>query len=271
MMRKSFLIAPLLWLLALPAWADARGAVLLDVLKIAEIVHILQAEGETYAETLNEDMLQGQGGAGWQLQVAKIYDPDRIVDTLSARLGAELQGDMREQVIAFFDSDTGRKIVTLENAARAAINDQKIENAARERYFELEGTDDPRLAQVSALIESGDMINRNVTATMNSNLQFMRGLVDGGAAEMTQDDLIADISAQQEAITIDTTSWLYGYLLLSYSPLPNDVLDAYIDFSLSEAGVALNRALFDGFGAAYEDISYALGRAVALNVIAEEL
>ncbi len=270
-MKQAFLIAPLLWVLALPAWADARGAVLLEVLKIAEIVKILQAEGETYAETLNQEMLQGKGGAGWQLQVANIYDPDRIVDTLSARLDAELQGDLREEVIAFFASDTGQRIVTLENAARAAINDQTIEDAARERYFELEGSDDPRLAQISALIESGDMIDRNVTATMNSNLQFMRGLVDGGAAEMTQDELIADISAQQEAITIDTTSWLYGYLLLAYSPLPDDMLDAYVEFSLSDAGVALNRALFDGFGAAYEDISYALGRAVALNVIAQEL
>jgi len=35
--------------------------------------------------------------------------------------------------------------------------------------------------------------------------------------------------------------------------------------------MALNRALFDGYGAAYAEISYALGRAIALNMVAEEL
>jgi hypothetical protein len=269
-MRDLF-VAQLLWLIAAPLWADARATVLMDVLKIEEVAQILQAEGLDYAETLNADMLNGQGGAGWQLQVGAIYRPQRMVETLRTYLEAEVQGAQREEVIAFFASDTGAQIIALENAARAAIVDQDIEDAARTRFAEFEGSDDPQLEQITALIESGDMINRNVTAAMNANFQFMRGLSDGGAVKMTEAEMLADVARQQEEIADDTTAWLYAYLLLAYSPLDDAVFDAYLAFAETNAGVALNRALFDGFGAAYADTSYALGRAVALNMVAKDL
>ena len=121
------------------------------------------------------------------------------------------------------------------------------------------------------MIDSGDMIDRNVTAAMNSNFQFMRGMADGNALQMTEAEMLADVAQQQEEIAQDTRGWLYGYLLLAYSPLEDAELDRYIAFAQSDAGRSLNTALFEGFGTAYEDVSYALGRAVALNMVAEEL
>lgn len=268
---RAFIIAPLLWLLATPLWADARAQVLMDVLRTDEIALILQAEGLDHAETLNRDMLNGQGGAGWQLQVGAIYRPQRMTETLRRFLEADVKDSQREEAITFFASDMGTQIISLENAARAAITDQDVEDAARARFAELEGSDDPRLAQIQALIRTGDMIDRNVTAAMNSNFQFMRGLADGGAIDMTEAEMLAEVADQQDEITQDTTEWLYGYLLLAYSPMKNAALDQYIAFAQTDAGRALNRALFAGYGAAYEDISYALGRAVALNMVAEEL
>ena len=269
-MRLLF-ITPLLWLLAAPLWADARAQVLMDVLKVDEVARILEAEGLDYAQTLNQDMLGGQGGAGWQMQVDAIYNPQRITEMLRGYLEAELQGDMREQTIDFLASGVGAQIIALENAARAAITDQEIENAARTRFAELEGSDDPRLAQITALIDAGDMIDRNVTAAMNSNYQFLRGLADGGAMDMTQEEMLAEVGGQQDEIAEDTTGWLYGYLLMAYSPLEDDALDHYITFAQTKAGMALNRALFDGYGADFAEISYALGRAIALNMVAVEL
>ncbi len=270
-MLRVFVIAPLLWLLATPLWADARTAVLMDVLKIDALAQILHAEGLDYAETLNRDMLNGQGGPAWQVQVDAIYDPQRMTETLRASLEAALDADQREAVIAFFASDTGAQIVALENAARAAIGQPDVETAARERFADLDGTDDPRLARITTLIDNASMIDRNVTAAMNANYQFLRGLGDGGAIEMTQAEMLADVAQQHDEITQDTTGWLYGYFLLAYSPLDDAALDAYLAFSQTDAGAALNTALFDGFGKAYAEISYGLGRAVALNMVADAL
>ncbi len=72
-------------------------------------------------------------------------------------------------------------------------------------------------------------------------------------------------------MTEDTSVWVYAYMLLAYYPLDDAEVARYATFAETSAGRALNRALFDGFGRAYEDASYALGRAVALNMVAEDL
>lgn len=271
-MRHNWALAFVVYLVAAStAFADARLSVLVDVLKLREVASILAVEGITQADELNTDMLNGQGGPGWSMQVERIYGPDLMVESVRTALGDELTGDTLEEVITFYASDLGTQIIDLENAARRAIIDPAVEDAARARFAELEETGDARVALVSDLIDSGDMISRNVTSAMNSNYQFFRGLVDGKAIEMTEEDILNDVSEDIEENTVDTTEWLSGYMLLAYHPLNEADLRAYLTFSETEAGQALNRALFVGFGKAYEDISYGLGRAVALNMTAEEL
>lgn len=268
---RAVLIAPLMMLWTVQAQADARLSVLVDVLRLPEAAQILRQEGLAYGDDLNTDMLAGQGGAGWDHQVKAIYDTQRMVELVRADLGANLQGEALEQTIDFFASDLGRKIVGLENSARDAIQDAEVESLARDRFAAVEGTEDARLALITAFVTSGDMVERNVTSALNSNYQFMRGLVEGDGLDMTEEEMLSDVMGEVDAIREDTRGWLFGYLMMAYHPLSDDELKAYIAFSETPAGQALNRGLFDGFGKAYEDISYALGRAVALNMTAEEL
>ncbi len=271
-MHRSIFLAPVLLVInASVLWADARMSVLVDVLKLREAAAILAAEGVDQAQALNEDMLGGQGGAGWALQVEHIYEPSRMVELVRAELQAELAGEALEAVIAFYDSELGTEIVELENAARVAIQDPEVEDAARMRYATLLEEDDERLKLVTELIDSGDMISLNVTSAMNSDVQFYKGLADGDAIEMSEAEILDDVVGGLEEVTEDTTSWLSSYMLLAYHPLSDEELQTYIAFSETGPGQALNRALFAGFGKAFEDISYALGRAVALNSLAEEL
>jgi len=273
-LRVAVIWSMMMWMVV-PALADARMTVLVDVLKLPEAAQILRVEGLDHASELDADMLDGRGGAGWQTQVDAVYSTERMVETVRAALADvfdEKVSDVElEATISFFASDLGVKIVALENSARSAILEADVEEAARARYAELEGTDDPRLALIKSFVESGDMINRNVTSAMNSNYQFLRGLADGNAIEMEEEEMLADVAGDIDEITDDTVSWLYGYLLLAYHPLSDAELQEYLTYSNTKAGQALNRGLFDGFGKAYEDISYALGWAVALNMTAEEL
>lgn len=271
-MRHFLIFGPLLWLLgASVSFADARMSVLVDVLKLSEAAVILSDEGIEQAQDINTEMLDGQGGPGWMIQVARIYEPSLMVELVRTELESELSGAPLEEVVTFFATSRGTQIIDLENAARRAIQDDDVEEAARARFIALEGSTDARLALISEYIASGDMIDRNVTSALNSNYQFLRGLVEGGAFEMTEEEMLQDAANDIEESTRDTTEWLFGYLLLAYHPLSDDDLRAYIEFAETAPGQALNRALFNGFGKAYEDISYGLGRAVALNMTAEEL
>lgn len=268
---RPFFWAPLVWMLALPVCADARMSVLLDVLRLPEVVQILVREDREYAQELNQEMLDGQGGAAWQLQVDAILDQARMIERVRAALEAELQGELIEDVIRFYASDLGGRIIQFENTGRAAISDPDIEAAARARYVALQESDDPRLAQIREIITDGDMIDLNIKGTLSANYQFMRGLSDGGAFKRSDNEILADVAAQTDQVSEDTTLWIFSFLLMAYSPLSDAELDRYIAFGKSPAGQALNRALFAGFGASYEDISYGLGRSVALNMGAQDL
>lgn len=256
---------------ALPVWADARTTVLMDALKLPELVAILHGEGLDYAADLNDDMLDGKGGAGWQVQVAAIYDPDRLAENLRVALDDALDDEQTEAGIAFFASELGQRVLDLENQARIRMGQQDVEDAARARAAELEGSGDARLAMINEMIETSDLVDRNVTSAMNSNFHFLRGLSESGEMSMTEEEMLANVLSERDDIIEDTISWTTGFLLLAYSPLSDDELRRYIDFTAIPEGLAMNRGFFDGFDAAYNEISYALGRAIALNMTSKEL
>ncbi len=268
---RHLLAAVLTLMTALPLWADARHTVLMDVLKVRELSAILHEEGLAFGATLNREWLEGQGGPAWAGQVTRIYDPEKISEGIRAGLEPALTGDVLEDAISFFASDLGTKIITLENSARSAMSDSAVEEEARARFAALQGSTDPRLVQVNRMVDAGDLVNRNVTSALNSNYNFLRALVDGDVYMMSDDEILTDVMSERDEIAADTLSWLGAFMILAYSPLSIEELTLYAEFSTTEAGKALNSGFFAGFDPLYEDISYALGRAMALNMAAEEL
>jgi hypothetical protein len=269
-MRK-LVAAFVIMLSALPLWAGARHTVLMDVLKISELSTILQAEGIVFGDTLNREWLEGQGGPAWLGQVTRIYDSERITESIRAGLEPALGGELLEETIEFYASALGEQIVMLENSARRAMSEPDVEERARAQYAEAVNAENPRLKHIEGMIEAGDLVNRNVTSALNSNYQFIRALVDGDIYALSDDEILADVMAERDAIVEDTQSWLGAFFSLAYSPLSDDELATYAEFAGSPAGKALNNGFFAGFDPLYEDISYALGRAMALNMAAEEL
>jgi hypothetical protein len=256
---------------ALPAWADARMTLLMEALQVSEVVSILRAEGLAYGEALDADMLDGQGGAFWATQVRRIYDAQRMEEVLRRALDNGLDDDDVEAALSFFGSDAGARIIEMENEARRAMSDPEVEEAARTRYDTLKGGDDPLLALVSRYIEVNDLLGNNVSGALSSNFQFLKGLSDGGYYKRSEAQILEEVWSERDDITADSESWLNGFLLLAYSPLDLRDLEAYVTYAGTEQGRALNAALFLGFGELYRDISYALGRAIALSAKADEI
>ncbi|WP_298835838.1 DUF2059 domain-containing protein [uncultured Roseobacter sp.] len=270
MLRGAILSLALL-IGAAPAWADARLTVLMDLLKVSEVTAILRREGLEYAGELDADMLGGQGGAFLTEQVDRIYDSQRMDERLRTALATGLTDAEKDAAISWFSSDAGGRIVALENAARAAMSDPAVEQAAREAWEQSVDAGDPKVVQVGAYMEDLDLVERNVSGTMTSNYQFLLGLSDGGLLVQSQDQMLADVYAQRDEIEADTESWLGAFLLMAYQPVGTDDLKAYIAFSTTDAGKALNSALFAGFDTVFGEISYALGRAVALSAAGNDI
>lgn len=75
--------------------------------------------------------------------------------------------------------------------------------------------------------------------------------------------MLAEVWAQEPDIRAETESWLYPFLALAYKPLSDADVEAYLAFSESEAGRAMNAAMFAAFDEVFREISHDLGRAAA--------
>jgi hypothetical protein len=176
-----------------------------------------------------------------------------------------------EPLLAFFSSETGQQIVSLELSARNAMRDEEIEDAARAAFRDLEGTNSQPLAVIEEFVETNDLVEANLVGALNANYMFYLGLVDGGALRMSESDILTEVWSSEEETRQDTREWVFSFLLMAYRPLEDGVVEDYTELSRTEPGRALNRALFAGFNKMYDDISYALGMAVAREMQVQEL
>jgi hypothetical protein len=256
---------------AAPVWAGPTAADLSAALKLDEVAGILQDEGRDYAASIEREMLPGGGGQLWDRTVERLYERDTLRLGLETALEAELDADAIAASVAFFGSDQGQQILDLENAARRAMTDPDVEDAARAAYAALREDGSEKLAQIDRFVEANDLIDRNVAGALSSHYQFFRGLVDGGAFVMSEEEILADVYGQEEETRDDTVSWLYAFLLMAYQPLDADVMEDYITFSKTDEGRALNAALFEGFEDMYREISYTLGLAASRAMAGSDL
>ncbi|MBV2360791.1 DUF2059 domain-containing protein [Thalassococcus sp. CAU 1522] len=263
----------LLWLgLMIPGAlrADPVDAIL-DAMGVPEIVAIMREEGLLYGEDMARDMLPGGASDGWRALVSEIYGTERMEDVVRAAFRREFGNADPTPVLDFFTSQAGTQIVALELSARRAMVDDDVEEEARAAYRALQDADDPRLARIRDFVAANDLIDANVVGAMNASYQFYRGLVDGGAFSMTEEEILIEVWSQEDQTRSDTEEWVYGFLLLAYGPLDEETLETYIALSATPEGRRLNGALFAGFNAMYDNISYALGLAAASQMKALDL
>lgn len=264
-------------LVAIAVWLGLAGALraapvdeLMQALQVEKTLGIMRDEGLAYGEELGDDMFNGGDSQPWQAVLQDIYDPEKMRSILRQHFEAELERTDLAPLIGFFDSERGQDIVTFELGAREAMIDNAIEQAAREAYHAAD-MDSARMQQITRFIEVGDLLEVNVAGALNASFMFYSGLVDGGGMAMSEGEILADVWSQEEETRADTREWMYAYLMMAYEPLSADTLEAYIEMSETPEGRALNRALFAGFNAMYDEISYALGLAAAQQLQTQEL
>ncbi|WP_373352797.1 hypothetical protein [Pseudoroseicyclus sp. CXY001] len=272
---RHLLAAPLIPLALAAAPAEAAPeevAALAEAMQLPGIVAIMQEEGMDYGLSIAEQLFPDAPLADWQQAVEAIYDAEEMTDILLANLGEVLEGEDIAAMTAFFEAEPGATIAGLEHSARAALRDEDVEQMAREAAAIAMADETPRHSQLTRFIEVNDLIEANVASGLNDSLNFMLGLSEGGGLPgMAEGDIFARVWSQEPEIRQNTQEWTYSFLTLAYEPLPDADLEAYIAFSETEPGQALNDGLFEAFDEMYNDMSRALGRAAARYMVGQQL
>jgi hypothetical protein len=244
-------------------------------LQVERLMAVMREEGVRYGADLEAELFPGSGGPRWQAIVDRIHDAERMGRVVRETLRAGLADDPAAAAasVAFFAGPIGQRVVELEIAAREALLDETVKDAAELALDDLRAARDPRLALLERFVTVNDLVESNVAGALNSNLAFYRGMVEAGGVDgsLTESDMLADLWSQEDQIREDTRTWLYPYLAMAYQPLSDADLEAYIAFSASPAGQVLNSALFAAFDAMFAMLSHDLGLAAATLMQGEDL
>ena len=75
--------------------------------------------------------------------------------------------------------------------------------------------------------------------------------------------MIAEVWGQETEVRRNTVEWLYGYQLTAYSEISNAEFAEYIALTETDAGIALNTAMFRALETVFTQLSFELGQAAA--------
>ncbi|CUH62466.1 hypothetical protein TG4357_00122 [Thalassovita gelatinovora] len=272
-MRKILFILSLFVLSAQSAVAASRIEIeaLFDLLSMDAMFEVMREEGLVYSDDLADDMLPGGTGPGWQNIARRIHDPAKMRTIVQAEFEASFGDADAAPLLDFFASETGQKIVALEVQTRRAFLDEAVSDKALELFHERQEPYDPHLQAIADYVEANELIEYNVTGALNSNFMFYRGLVEGGAFAMSEQDILREVWTGEDDTRVETRDWLFSFLMVAYEPLNVEAIASYVDLSKTTEGQALNRALFAGFDEMYKAISLSLGMALARQMQGETL
>ncbi len=246
-----------------------------DLIDITSLIDVMRAESRENALGVDEDLLDGRGGAAWRVAVDQIYDPAKLRVRFDSALEDALKDapEARAEMARFFASELGQRVVALEIAARRALLDPTTETATKTLWDQAFDAKSPRAAQIERFAQSNDLIESNVMGAMNSNLAFFKSLSAAGAFAdpLPEDEMLAQVWSQEDAIRSETADWLYPFLFLAYQPLSDSEFDSYIDFSESADGKKVNAAVFAAFGTLFVQLSSELGTAAGKLMTGEEI
>lgn len=244
----------------------AEPADLWDALRLDELVDLMAAEGRDYGDLLADQFFERGGGPTWDARVEGLYDPATMAAEIRPLFEDSFEGVDTAGLEEFLDSDLGRRIVRYELDARRTLLDPEAEAAAAEGYDDLREDDPARHALIHEFIEVNDLVETNVASSLTFTYAFNLGLVDGGIPDMTEADARSDAWAQEEDVREDTHRWLGAQLSVAFAPLSDDEVREYVELSGTEAGEALNTALFQAFEPTFMRIARGLGEGVARSM-----
>jgi Uncharacterized protein conserved in bacteria (DUF2059) len=249
------------------AVAADRIAALVDLMHIDKMLAVMREEGLSYGRSLDDDMLGGSAGADWTRALETIYDTETLRSRIEAAMLREYgqDGSTLADVEAFFGSDIGQNILSLEVEARRAMLDDAAKDAAELAAQQMIEDNDPRMDLLQRFAEVNDLLEMNVAGAMTSNLAFYQGLAAEGAFgnELTEEQMLSDVWNQEPQVRAESEKWLNSFMALAYQPLSDVDVKAYIAFSETPAGQRLNTVIFAAFDETFRQVSFDLGRAAA--------
>ena len=159
-----------------------------------------------------------------------------------------------EAVLAFFQSDLGRKVADLE--ASAALEDtDHIEAVGAPLYLTIKEWNPERARQIDLMIELLSDVEWATRTTMNLWYAFLTALYAGpvGDGGMTDEEILAYLNEMGLGLRSQVDLYLKADYTFTYNELSDAELETYLSFLRSEPGLSFFSEYRESFAKVFED------------------
>ena len=245
-----------------------------NALGIYDFLQIVAEESVLGADQIRAEFFPELAPEIWETEMRQLYAVEAMVSGFEAAWDDDALGpDTRSAILTFFESPLGGRIVAAEVAARAGMADPDIAEAARSALRLAQADNDPRIDRFADFSAELGLVDRNVSAMMNAQLQFLTGLSDGGALQppMPEDALLSFIGSQAAELRSEAEDWLAAYQLMAYGSFDADEFRQFAELNTTGAGRALASAVFAAFDATFDAMQYELGQIAARYAVGDDI
>ena len=244
---------------------------LYDALHMDRINEIIRLEGIQDAEGTGEAYLPPNSVDRFVAQAKSVYQLEAMERDFKRLLTQNLSIPDANKILLFYQKPLGKVASELEVSARIAISDKHIEEMAKIKLKEAVKSKNKRLDEIESVIRTLELVEQNLIGAYAAQFAFMYELSKLGVIELSKQEMIDLITNDEEKLKSEILEWLMAFSHMAYAPMSDKEFSDYSDFSKSELGIALNKALFSVYNEMAKDQSQRLASILGEFMKSEDL
>ena len=244
---------------------------LYDALHMDRINEIIRLEGIQDAEGTGEAYLPPNSVDRFVAQAKSVYQLEAMERDFKRLLTQNLSIPDANEILLFYQKPLGKVASELEVSARIAISDKHIEEMAKIKLKEAVKSKNKRLDEIESVIKTLELVEQNLIGAYAAQFAFMYELSKLGVIELSKQEMIDLITNDEEKLKSEILEWLMAFSHMAYTPMSDKEFSDYSDFSKSELGIALNKALFSVYNEMAKDQSQRLASILGEFMKSEDL
>ena len=174
----------------------------------------------------------------WTASARVSFAPDDMLHEIAEVMATRLAEDELAALEMFYDSALGRAVTDMEVAAQVPGLASQVKTEGADLLRDLIARDDPRLRQLTALIDALSAVETGVEMAVNLNQAVVSGMVASGRMPFALSGAQIETLVRSQAGLMRGTirEQLFVSLVYTYQSLPDEDLDRYVAFLSSDAG-----------------------------------
>ena len=244
---------------------------LYDALHMDRINEIIRLEGIQDAEGTGEAYLPPNSVDRFVAQAKSVYQLEAMERDFKRLLNQNLSIPDANKILLFYQKPLGKVASELEVSARIAISDAHIEEMAKIKLKEAVKSKNKRLDEIESVIRTLELVEQNLIGAYAAQFAFMYELSKLGVIELSKQEMIDLITNDEEKLKSEILEWLMDFSHMAYTHMSDKEFSDYSDFSKSELGIVLNKALFSVYNEMAKDQSQRLASILGEFMKSEDL